>query len=156
VTPDDQREALRLWLRLLAATQSIERELRRRLRERFGTTLPRFDVMAALDRAPDGLTMGDLSRRLMIANGNTTVIVDGLERDGLAERTVAPEDRRRFTVMLTERGRAAFAEMAGAHAAWVAELLGDVAAPDVETLSRLLHDVRVAVVATAAGREAQA
>jgi len=156
VTSGDQREALRLWLRMLAATQSIERELRRRLREGFGTTLPRFDVMAALDRAPDGLTMGDLSRRLMIANGNTTVIVDGLERDGLAARTVAPEDRRRFTVMLTDRGRAAFTEMAGAHAAWVAELLGDVAGHDVETLSRLLHDLRVAVVATADRKEAQA
>jgi DNA-binding MarR family transcriptional regulator len=156
VTADDEREALRLWLRMLAATQSIERELRRRLRAGFGTTLPRFDVMAALDRAPDGLTMGDLSRRLMIANGNTTVIVDGLERDGLAARTVAPEDRRRFTVMLTERGRASFAEMASAHATWVAELLGDVAAPDVETLSRLLHDVRVAVLATVSEREAQA
>jgi DNA-binding MarR family transcriptional regulator len=156
VTPTDPREAVRLWLRMLAATQTIERLLRRRLRAEFGTTLPRFDVMAALDRAPDGLTMGDLSRRLMIANGNTTVIVDALEREGLAARTIAPEDRRRFTVMLTDRGREAFTEMAAAHAAWVAELLGDVAAPDVETLSRLLHDVRVAVSAMAEPKEAQA
>src|SRR4051794_39752101 len=141
---------------MLAATQTIERLLRRRLREAFGTTLPRFDVMAALDRAPHGLTMGDLSRRLMIANGNTTVIVDGLEREGLAARTVAPEDRRRFTVMLTDRGKAAFTEMAAAHAAWVAELLGDFPAHDAEALSRLLHDVRVAVVATGQPEEAQA
>jgi len=156
VSAADPREAVRLWLRMLAATQTIERLLRRRLREEFGTTLPRFDVMAALDRAPEGLTMGDLSRRLMIANGNTTVIVDALEREGLAARTIAPEDRRRFTVMLTDRGRAAFTEMAAAHAGWVADLLGDVAANDKETLSRLLHDVRVAVSATTEPKEAQA
>jgi len=95
---------LRLWLRLLAATNEMERTLRRRLRTEFGTTLPRFDVLAALDRAPDGLSMSELSRRLMVTNGNTTMLVGALEKDGLVRRAVSIADRRSFTVALTETG----------------------------------------------------
>mgnify|MGYP003374761681 CR=1 FL=1 len=153
MTTDAERGRLRLWLRLLAATNELERELRRRLRATYGTTLPRFDVMAALERAPDGLSMGELSRRLMVANGNTTVIVDALEREGLAARSVAPHDRRRVTVRLTAPGREAFAAMAAAHAGWVAELLGGIDEQDAEELSRLLHDARLAIRASAGQEE---
>ncbi len=153
MTSDAERGRLVLWLRLLAAANEMERELRRRLREAFGTTLPRFDVMAALDRAPDGLSMGELSRRLMVANGNTTVIVDALEREGLAARSVLPEDRRRVTVRLTDDGRTAFGRMADAHAGWVAELLGGIDEDEAEELSRLLHDARIAIRAGAGQEE---
>jgi DNA-binding MarR family transcriptional regulator len=144
------RERLRLWLRLLAATNEMERALRRRLREEFDTTLPRFDVMAALDGADEGLSMSELSRRLMVTNGNTTVLVDGLEKEGRVRRTVSPSDRRSFTVELTESGRDAFARMAAVHADWVCELLGGIADDDAAHLSRLLHDARLAIQASAA------
>lgn len=145
MAPGPSRTYLRLWLRLLAATSEMERALRSRLRKEFETTLPRFDTMAALERAPEGLSMSELSRRLMVTNGNTTPMVVALERDGIVAREVCPTDRRSFTVRLTAKGQAMFVEMAAAHAKWVAELLGGIADSDAEQLSRLLHDVRLEI-----------
>ena len=136
------KRRLRLWLRLYAATSVIERAMRRFLRTRFATTLPRFDLMAALERAPDGLTMGELSRRLMVSGGNVTSIVAGLERDGLVHRRSPAADRRTSYVALTERGRVAFAEMVRAHERWIHELLGDVADEDVDALTDLLAELK--------------
>ena len=136
------KRRLRLWLRLYAATSVIEREMRRFLRTRFGTTLPRFDLMAALERAPDGLTMGELSRRLMVSGGNVTSIVAGLERDGLVCRRSPATDRRTSCVTLTEQGRAAFADMAREHERWIDELLADVADEDVGALTDLLAGLK--------------
>jgi DNA-binding MarR family transcriptional regulator len=144
-TAVDPRARLRLWLRLLASTTVMERAVRRRLRTEFAVSLPRFDVLAALERAPDGLTMGELSRRLMVSNGNATVLVSGLESDGMVRRTVSAEDRRSVTVTLTDLGRAAFAGMAEAHAGWVDELLGGLGDDEVEQLSELLHRARLLV-----------
>jgi DNA-binding MarR family transcriptional regulator len=120
---DDDHQALRLWLRLLTCTQLIEREVRARLRERFDTTLPRFDLMSQLWRYPEGLKMNELSARLMVTGGNVTGIVDLLEKDGLAERAAEPADRRAYRVRLTRAGRKAFGEMARAHEEWIVELL---------------------------------
>jgi DNA-binding MarR family transcriptional regulator len=142
------RERLRLWLRLLAATNEMERALRRRLRAEFDTTLPRFDVMAALGRAPEGLSMSELSRRLMVSNGNTTVLVGALEKEGRVRRTVSASDRRSYTVELTESGREDFDRMAGVHAGWVCELLDGIGDERARELSALLHDARVAIAAT--------
>ena len=139
--PESKRR-LRLWLRLYAATSVVERAMRRFLRTRFATTLPRFDLMAALERAPDGLTMGELSRRLMVSGGNVTSIVAGLERDGLVRRRSPASDRRTSYVALTARGRAAFAEMAREHERWIHDLLGDVADADVEALAGLLAELK--------------
>ena len=136
------KRRLRLWLRLYAATSVIEREMRRFLRTRFGATLPRFDLMAALERAPEGLTMGELSRRLMVSGGNVTSIVDGLERDGLVRRRSPASDRRTSYVALTEEGRAAFAKMAREHERWIDQLLEDVADEDVEALTDLLAELK--------------
>src|SRR5262249_33244689 len=116
-----------------------------RLRAEFGVSLPRFDVMAALERAPEGLTMGELSRRLMVSNGNATVLVSGLEGEGMVRRTVLPEDRRSVTVTLTDEGRTAFTGMAEAHARWVDDLLGGLGEDEVEHLSELLHRARLLV-----------
>jgi DNA-binding MarR family transcriptional regulator len=136
------KRRLRLWLRLYAATSMIEREMRRFLRARFATTLPRFDLMAALERAPDGLTMGELSRRLMVSGGNVTSIVGGLKRDGLVRRRQPASDRRTTYVALTERGRAAFAAMARAHEHWINQLLAEVAGDDIDALTDLLAELK--------------
>jgi DNA-binding MarR family transcriptional regulator len=141
--PEPQRKRrLRLWLRLYAATSVMEREMRRFLRARFATTLPRFDLMAALERAPEGLTMGELSRRLMVSGGNVTSIVSGLEREGLVCRRSPASDRRTSYVTLTERGRAAFAAMARDHEHWINELLADVADEDANALTDLLAELK--------------
>src|SRR3954468_22390009 len=138
--------ALRIWLRLLTCTQLIEREVRTRLRDRFGTTLPRFDLMAQLERHPEGLKMNELSRLLMVTGGNITAIVDQLEKEGLVERFDEPADRRAFRIHLTRSGEKAFAEMARAHEAWVVEMLGGLSRSEHEALLGLLAKLKSGAV----------
>lgn len=128
------KQRLRLWLRLLRASRAIENALRDRLRATFRMTLPQFDVLAALSRAPAGLTMTELSRMLMVSNGNVTGIVERLSADGLVTRQTAPTDRRAVHVSLTSRGADTFGEVAAAHEAWVDELLSGVTRTDTELL----------------------
>ena len=135
--PRDHKAELRLWLRLLTCTTLIEAEIRRRLRERFDTTLPRFDFMAQLDKA-GGLTLGEVSRRMMVSNGNVTGLAERLAAEGLIERRPAPKDRRAQHVSLTPAGRRLFARMAAAHANWIAELFADLAPDDIASLMTLL------------------
>ena len=121
----DDRASVKLWLRLLSCTMAIEKELQRRLGER-GATLPRFDVLAALDRAPDGLTMGALSRALLVSNGNVTGLVRKLAAEGLVAIETDPGDRRSFIVRLTACGAAGFSALADDHSRWIEALLADV------------------------------
>ena len=138
----DDHRALRIWLRLLTCTQLIERRVRTRLREDFATTLPRFDLMAQLERHPEGLKMGELSRLLMVTGGNVTAIVDQLEKEGLVERLDEPDDRRAFRIRLTRAGDKAFAEMARAHEGWVVEMLEGLSRKEHEELLKLLAKVK--------------
>jgi DNA-binding MarR family transcriptional regulator len=134
--------ALRFWLRLLTCTQLIERRVRSGLREDFATTLPRFDLMAQLERHRDGLKMNELSRMLMVTGGNVTAIVDQLEKEGLVERLDEPDDRRAFRIRLTRSGEKTFAEMARAHEQWIVELLGGLSRRDQDELLKLLAKVK--------------
>ena len=120
----DDHQALKLWLRLLSCTTRVETQVRNRLRTEFATTLPRFDLLAQLERYPDGLSMRELSQRLMVTGGNVTGITDQLEAEGLVQRETHPSDRRSFTVRLTPAGRRAFRKMAQTHEQWVVELFG--------------------------------
>lgn len=132
---------LRVWLRVLKVSRLIERELRERLRVEFDTTLPRFDVMAALHRAEKGLNMSELSGVLRVSNGNVTGIVDRLVADGLIVRVPVEGDRRAMIVRLTAKGRAHFSDLAKGHEDWVNELLGSVDADVAETLIAQLGDI---------------
>jgi DNA-binding MarR family transcriptional regulator len=134
---------LRLWLRLLASTTQIENEVRRRLRERFGISLARFDYMAQLDRAKGGLKMSELSRLLMVTGGNVTGLTDELARDGLVSREASPGDRRAWIVRLTPKGKAAFAAMADEHERWIRELFAGFDADAVAALHSQLGTLRV-------------
>jgi DNA-binding MarR family transcriptional regulator len=138
----DHATALRLWLRLLTCTQLVEREVRAALRAQFDTTLPRFDLMAQLERAPKGLKMNELSRRMMVTGGNVTGITDQLVTEGLVERLAVPGDRRAFLVRLTAAGRASFAEMARAHEGWIVQAFGDLSDKDMAMLHMLLGRVK--------------
>ena len=140
----DDHRALRLWLRLLTCSQLIERHVRSRLRSRFATTLPRFDLMAQLERHPAGLKMNELSRRLMVTGGNVTGIVDQLAREGLVERS-ADADRRAFRVRLTRAGERAFGEMARAHEQWIVERLAGLTRREHGELFRLLARLKQVV-----------
>lgn len=129
---------LRLWLRLLKLTRGIETELRERLRQDFDTTLPRFDVMSALHRSPDGLKMSEISGRLKVSNGNVTGIVDRLVAEALVIREAMPGDRRAARVRLTRRGAEDFARQAAAHQGWIDAALGRFDAADAAEMIRLL------------------
>lgn len=138
----DDHQALRLWLRMLSCSTLIETEIRRRLRHEFGITLPRFDLMAQLERHPEGLRMGELSRRMMVTGGNVTGITDQLEREGLVQRVSDPGDRRAFSVKLTEAGRSSFQKMASVHESWIIELLGGVTANNRSQLYGMLSQLK--------------
>lgn len=146
---DEEDEAgalpVRLWLRLLATTGLIESRLRRRLQRHFDTTMPRFDALAQLARAPDGMTLSRLSDRMMVTKGNITGLVDRLVEDGLVERLPVPGDRRASTVRLTAAGRDRFAEMAPRMQGWIRELLSGMPPAEQEQLHALIGGLKTSV-----------
>ncbi|CAG0933663.1 MAG: hypothetical protein EFKGCFLK_02877 [Rhodocyclaceae bacterium] len=119
---EEHHESLRLWLRMLACTNLVEGYVRSQLRVRFQTTLPRFDLMSQLERNPDGLKMGELSRRMMVTGGNVTGITDQLVAEGLVVREDNPKDRRAYIVKLTKEGRRVFRQWADEHEDWIIKL----------------------------------
>lgn len=137
---------LRLWLRMLACTNLVEAELRRRLRQAFNTTLPRFDLLAALDRAQGGLTLGEVSGRMMVSNGNITGLAARLEGEGLVERRQEPHDKRVVRLTLTPAGSAVFAIQSAAHAGWVADIFAGLPPHECEALHQLLGRTKSALV----------
>ena len=146
IARSDDHRALRIWLRLLTCTQLIERHVRSQLRSRFATTLPRFDLMAQLERHPEGLKMNALSRLLMVTGGNITAIVDQLAKEGLVERLAEPGDRRAFCIRMTRAGRRTFAEMARGHEEWVVGLLAGLTRKEHEELLKLLAKLKSSAV----------
>ena len=138
----EHAQALRLWLRLLTCTQLIERRVRTGLRESFQTTQPRFDLMAQLERHPEGLMMKELSHRLMVTGGNVTGITDQLVAEGLVERVPVESDRRAFLVRLTDAGRSAFETMAVEHEHWIVQAFEGLSARELEQLHKLLGKVK--------------
>ena len=149
----DGKIDLRLWLRMLSTVTLITAEVRGRLREEFDITLPQFDLLAQLDREPQGLRLGELSKRMMVTNGNITGVLDRLAVDGLVERQTSPEDRRVTFARLTPEGRAKFRRYAKAHEAWVRALLADVAPAEKARLVAELAHVKASVMKGARGAE---
>jgi len=139
---DDHHESLRLWLRLLTCTHLVETHVRKALARDFKTTLPRFDLMAQLERAPNGLQMGELSRRMLVTGGNVTGIADQLERSGLIVRTEDPADRRAYLVKLTKEGRRLFAQMAAQHETWIVKLFSGIPKREQRALHESLSRLR--------------
>ena len=144
-----EQASLRTWLRLLTCTNLVEREVRGRLRDRFDTTLPRFDVLAQLDavsREPEPhLTMSELSRRLMVTNGNLTSLIERLVHEGLVKRDPAPGDKRTQIVKLTALGKRSFDAMTPEHQRWIDDLFGGLSASERRHLYELLGKLRGSV-----------
>ena len=150
--PNEHADELRLWLRLLTCTTLIEGEVRSRLREKFDVTLPRFDLMAQLDKAPDGMTLSDVSKRMMVSNGNVTGLVERLVESGHLDRRTSDSDRRVQVIRLTKSGRAEFRKMAAEHETWIADIFGDLAPKDVRELMRLLAKTKASAQKSAQAR----
>ncbi len=140
-TSDISKARLRAWLQILKVSRKIEGELREKMRVEFGSTLPRFDVLAALYRERDGMRMSELSKSLMVSNGNVTGIVDRLVAEGLVVRLPVENDRRASIVRLTEAGEKDFAERALVHESWVSDLFSDLSLSDADALIRILRTI---------------
>jgi DNA-binding MarR family transcriptional regulator len=134
----DHHQSLRVWLRMLACSNLIGNHVRQKLQAQFATTLPRFDLMAQLERVPEGLKMGELTRRLMVTGGNVTGITDMLEEEGLVARATDPQDQRALRVRLTKAGEQQFQRMAAEHERWVVDLFDDLSVKEKSLLADLL------------------
>lgn len=141
-TAAEHPEELRLWLRMLTCTQLIETQVKARLRDEFGTSLSRFDLLSQLQRYPDGLKMNEISRRLMVTSGNVTGTTDQLVAEGLVERAAVPGDRRAFHVKMTAKGRKQFATMAVQHEGWIVDAFAGLNAKEIASLHQLLSKVK--------------
>ncbi|MDP3494492.1 MAG: MarR family transcriptional regulator [Hyphomonadaceae bacterium] len=150
--PHDHKDELRLWLRLMTCNNLIEAEIRSRLRERFATTLPRFDLLAQLARAPDGMLLGELSQRMMVSAGNITGLVDRLVDSGQLHRVPLPTDRRAQVVKLTPAGRREFRKMAQEHEKWIATFFEGLSPDEIEVLLAGLSKLKLSVRAVVADR----
>lgn len=157
IIPDSETRAtaehakdLRLWLRMLACTNLIENHVRARLRSDFDITLPRFDLMSQLERSPQGLKMGELSKRMMVTGGNVTGITDQLVREGLVVREDSPKDRRAYIVKLTAEGRKSFRRMAEAHEGWMVALFSGMEEKQRDELYDLLASLKNSAAKVAA------
>lgn len=139
------RSSVRLWLRLLSCSMVIEKRVKRRLADQFGATLPRFDVLAALDRNPGGMTLGALSRALLVSNGNITGLVQTLQRDGHVLVAPSEADRRASIVTLTPAGRAYFDELAAAHHDWIDAMFAGVGRDERDALYELLGTLKLSI-----------
>lgn len=144
--PDGRKRHLRLWLRLLSCTNLISAEIRQRLRGEFDFTLPRFDLMAQLYREPEGLRLGELSKRMMVSNANVTALVDRMIAEGFVSREAVLEDRRALVVRLTKAGTTAFAQIATSHEAWLTSMFGELDSATIERLMKELALVKRSVV----------
>jgi DNA-binding MarR family transcriptional regulator len=146
----DTKLELKVWLRLLTCTTLIEREVRQSLRERFDTTIARFDLLSQLDRAPKGLTMGELSSRLMVTNGNVTGLTDALVREGLVSRAPEPDDRRSLRIRLTSTGKQSFDAMTPVHERWIDRLMAGLTRAEMAHLLELLGRLKQSLAAAGA------
>lgn len=137
-SPSLSKRRLKMWIRLLGVTRAAQGELREFLRLKHNTTLPRFDVMAALYRRRDGVTMSELSRLLLVSNGNATTVVDRLEADGLVRRSPSAQDRRTVFVALTTEGLRVFEGLAAEHEAEVDRIFSGLTEADLDILTDIL------------------
>ncbi len=145
-TLPDEKQALRLWLKLLSCSVIVEKTVRQRLAKKFDTTLPRFDVMAALDRFPEGMTLGELSGHLLVSNGNITGLINRLVEDGIVIRTINPRDRRAQKVHLSRKGEQVFTEMAEAHEEWIETMFHELGDQDREQTMGLLTHLKSSIL----------
>ena len=140
-----EKKRLGTWIRLITNSNIIVKEIRNRFRSEFDVTLPRFDLMSALDRCPAGLTMGELSKQLLVSNGNVTGVVERLQNEGLVKRWALPTDKRVFSVGLTAKGKSSFKKMARVHEEWINEIFGDIEDSDLDIITEQMDALRASL-----------
>lgn len=148
LAPPHQKVDLQLWVRLLACAHAAEQRVKNRIKDNFGINQTQFNLLSQLDRAPEGIRMGEVARRTVVTGSNVTVVVDDLERRGFVSRQTAADDRRATVIKLTDKGRSAFAQMAPVHAAWIEEIFAEMQDADKRSLIGQLDGLKAAMHAT--------
>ncbi|MET0278760.1 MAG: MarR family transcriptional regulator [Pseudorhodoplanes sp.] len=148
LAPERQKVDLQLWVRLLACGHSAEQRVKNRIKENFGINQTQFNLLSQLDRAPEGIRMGEVARRTVVTGSNVTAVVDDLEQRGLVQRQAVQGDRRATVITLTEAGRKAFAQMAPIHADWIEEIFAKMAKHEKRQLIDQLDALKAAMRAT--------
>ena len=152
----NDRMELRVWLRLITCFNLLDGAVRQRLHQAHATTLPRFDVLAQLDRTSAPMSMSELSRRLMVTNANITGLIDRLAREGLVERRPSDQDRRRQMVELTPEGRRQFEAMAEDHRVWLADMTAGLDRAEMAALFGLLGRLKESILHARENEETKA
>lgn len=148
LAPERQRADLQLWVRLLACAHAAEQRVKNRIKDNFGINQTQFNLISQLDRAPEGIRMGEVARRTVVTGSNVTAVVDDLERRGLVRRQTAQGDRRATVITLTEHGRQAFAQMAPVHANWIEDIFAEMPRHEKRALVEQLDGLKAAMRAT--------
>ena len=89
----------------LHSTSLLMTKVYKPLLQALGLTYPQYLAMMVLWEE-DGLTVGEISSRLLTDPGSLTPLLKRLEAEGLLSRTRSREDERVVVVELTEAGRA--------------------------------------------------
>ena len=141
-----ERESVKLWLELSRCANDLEKIMDGNLRQTFGQSMSRFDVLSQLERSQNqGLTIGQLATRLIASKGNITGLLTRMETEGLLERRQIPDNRRSTQVHITPKGLNLFKDMARMHAEWSEAALTGLTLKDMTVLAELLRKTRLSI-----------
>ena len=135
--------ALSLWVKLARASATFGRLTGKDI-ERYGLTQPQFGVVELLGHLGP-VTIGEITRKMLVTGGCVTVILDNLEKEGLVERMRSTEDRRVVKVQLTNKGQGLFKKMFRQHAEHVSQLASVLSEDEQNQLSGLLRKLGLAL-----------
>jgi len=121
---------------ILTTVNRLERLLGAAMERESGISHPMFEVLLLLAATPEGVPMGDLSRRLVLPRGGATRLVDRMIEARLVVRERSREDKRVQVVTLTGVGADRLVQAARRHAVELDEHVYGVLAP--ERLSAML------------------
>jgi MarR family 2-MHQ and catechol resistance regulon transcriptional repressor len=138
--------ALALWVKLARASSTFGKLTERHIHS-FGLTEPQFAVIECLGHIGP-LTLGELSRKMLVSGGNITCVMGHLERDGLVERVHLRRDRRKVVAKLTPKGSRLFSSTFRKHAAYVGEIASVLNAREQDELSLLLRKLGLGLAKT--------
>lgn len=136
-----QKAETRFWLQILNVHHLIYNDLNARLINESGLSIAKFDVLAQLYRFPEGISMGALSKKLKVTNGNVSGLVTRLEADGYVRRSVEPNDRRSFRASITPVGKAVFEKAMAKHQTEIGRKLSRIPLEAIEAMTGDLKQI---------------
>jgi len=109
-----------------------------------GTTDPQFGVLRTLNEKP-AASMGEISEWVLTCNANLTTLIDRMEKNGLIERSINPDDKRIKSVSLTAKGRFLAKQAIEPHRNYVAQMFSFLSEIDLNNLEVILKKIEKGV-----------